>query len=351
MGSLVPGPGGALRLVAGTARALGNQVPDELLRFGRRATGATSLRRVVEGRTVMITGASSGIGLAAATKIGAAGGRMLLVARTLEKLEAARAEIAAAGGEAHVHPCNLADFDDIERMGEEVLERHGHVDVLVNNAGRSIRRSLALSYERFHDFERTIQLNYLGAVRLILMLVPRMRERRYGQIVNISSIGVQTNTPRFSAYVASKAALDAFSRSVASEMVDDNVKVTTIHMPLVRTPMIAPTGMYKSFPTLSPDEAADLIADAIVHRPKRIATPLGTLGQLLYAANPKSMDVTLGTAYKLFPDSRAARGDASSARSGSVASASSSDGGDGIDEDQVSRSAQVFAQLLRGVHW
>ncbi|HEV2769573.1 MAG TPA: SDR family NAD(P)-dependent oxidoreductase [Solirubrobacteraceae bacterium] len=348
MADLVPPPGGAARLVAGAARALGNQIPDEVLRFGRRAAGATSLRRVVEGRTVMITGASSGIGLAAAQKVGACGGRVLLVARTPEKLEAAREEIAAAGGEAHVHPCDLADVADIERMGEEVLERHGHVDVLVNNAGRSIRRSLALSYDRFHDFERTIQLNYLGAVRLILLLVPRMRERRYGQIVNISSIGVQTNTPRFSAYVASKAALDAFSRSVASEMVDDNVKITTIHMPLVRTPMIAPTGMYKSFPTLSPDEAADLIADAIVHRPKRIATPLGTLGQLLYAANPKSMDVTLGTAYKLFPDSSAARGGGSSAGDGSGASSGE---GDAPDDDLVSRSAQVFAQLLRGVHW
>jgi len=216
MGALLPRPEAAARLVAGAARALGNQIPDEVLRFGRRATGATSLRRVVEGRTVMVTGASSGIGLAAATKIGAAGGRMLLVARTPEKLESARDEIVAAGGEAHVHPCNLADVDAIERMGAEVLERHGHVDVLVNNAGHSIRRSLALSYDRFHDFERTIQLNYLGPVRLMLLLVPSMRERRYGHIVNISSIGVQTNTPRFSAYVASKAALDAFSRSVAT---------------------------------------------------------------------------------------------------------------------------------------
>jgi len=228
-------------------------------------------------------------------------------------------------------------------MAAEVLERHGHVDVLVNNAGRSIRRSLALSYERFHDFERTVQLNYLGAVRLILRLVPPMRERRYGQIVNISSIGVQTNTPRFSAYVASKAALDAFSRCVASEMMDDNVTITTIHMPLVRTPMIAPTGMYKSFPALSPDEAAGLITDAIIHRPKRVGTPLGNLGQILYAANPKSMDVTLGAAYKLFPDSAAARGDKKQV--------GPADPEGEADDDGLTRSARVFAQMMRGVHW
>ena len=208
-----------------------------------------------------------------------------------------------------MHRCDLSDMDDIDRMADEVLAQHGHVDVLVNNAGRSIRRSIALSYDRFHDFERTMQLNYFGAVKLILKLLPVMRERRSGQIVNVSSIGVQTNTPRFSAYVASKAALDAFSRCIASEIIDDGVAITTIHMPLVRTPMIAPTKMYDRFPTITPEKAADMICEAIIHRPKRIATPLGTLGQILYAINPKSMDYILNSAYKLFPDSRAARGE------------------------------------------
>ncbi|MDQ3608216.1 MAG: SDR family NAD(P)-dependent oxidoreductase [Actinomycetota bacterium] len=342
MADVVRGVGGVARLISGAAKAVGQQVPDEVLRFGRRATGGRSLGDAVEGRHVMITGASSGIGLAAAMQVAQAGGIVLLVARTPEKLDSTREAIEQAGGEAHVHRCDLSDIEDIDNMAAEVLERHGHVDILVNNAGRSIRRSLALSYERFHDFERTIQLNYLGAVRLILRLVPPMRERRYGQIVNISSIGVQTNTPRFSAYVASKAALDAFSRCVAPEMMDDNVTVTTIHMPLVRTPMIAPTGMYKSFPTLSPDEAASLITDAIIHRPKRIGTPLGNLGQILYAANPKSMDVTLGAAYKLFPDSAAARGDKK---------AGPADPEDEADDDGLTRSARVFAQMMRGVHW
>ena len=208
-----------------------------------------SLSGAIGGKTVMITGASSGIGKAAAIKAAAAGATVLLVARTPEKLEETKAEIEEAGGEAHIHRADLSDIEDVERMAEEVLAEHGKVDILVNNAGRSIRRSVALSYDRFHDFERTMQLNYFGSLQLILSLLPAMRKtgkghKKGGHIINVSSIGVQTNTPRFSAYVASKAALDAWSRCAASEMVDDNVSITTIHMPLVRTPMIAPTKMY-----------------------------------------------------------------------------------------------------------
>ena len=163
----------------------------------------------------------------------------------------------------------MADVEDVERMAEEVLAYHGQVDILVNNAGRSIRRSVGLSYDRFHDYERTIQLNYLGAVRLILALLPSMRARKSGHIINVSSIGTQTNPPRFSAYVASKAALDAFSRVIASEVIDDGVHLTTIHMPLVRTPMIAPTRMYDVFPAISPEEASEMIAKAMVDSRRR----------------------------------------------------------------------------------
>src|SRR5258708_10563067 len=202
----------------------------------------------------------------------------------------------------------MSDIEDIERMAEEVLAYHGHVDVLVNNAGRSIRRSIALSYDRYHDFERTIQLNYLGALRLILALLPTMRARKSGHIINISSIGVQTNPPRFSAYVASQAALDAFSRVIASEVVDDKVHITTINMPLVRTPMIAPTRMYDLFPAITPEEAAEMIAKAMIGKPKKVATRLGTFGELLYAVAPTLSDKILNTAYKLFPESHAAKG-------------------------------------------
>jgi NAD(P)-dependent dehydrogenase (short-subunit alcohol dehydrogenase family) len=331
---------GRAGLVGGTAQVLEQQVPDELLRLGRRLRGSVSLEQAVRGRVVMVTGASSGIGRSASLKIADAGGIVLLVARTPEKLEATREEIELGGGIAHIHRCDLADIDDIDRMADEVLAQHGHVDVLVNNAGRSIRRSIALSYDRFHDFERTMQLNYFGAVKLILKLLPVMRERRSGQIINISSIGVQTNTPRFSAYIASKAALDAFSRAVASEIVDDGVAITTIHMPLVRTPMISPTKLYDRFPTITPDEAADMICEAIIHQPKRIATPLGTLGQLLYALNPKSIDYILNSAYHLFPDSRAARGERKE-----------EDGRPPTADEQASREQVAFAYLMRGVHW
>jgi NAD(P)-dependent dehydrogenase (short-subunit alcohol dehydrogenase family) len=293
-----------------------------------------SLSGAVRGKVILITGASSGIGKATALKAADAGATVLLVARSIEKLEETRDEIAAAGGSAHIHRCDMSDIEDIERMAEEVLGYHGHVDILVNNAGRSIRRSVALSYDRFHDYERTIQLNYLGALRLILALLPTMRARKSGHIINISSIGTQTNPPRFSAYVASKAALDAFSRVIASEVVDDKVHLTTINMPLVRTPMIAPTRMYDMFPAITPEEAAEMIAKAMVNRPKKVATRLGNFGELLYAVAPKASDTILNTAYKLFPDSQAAKG-----------------GKEEAPDKAPSTEAVAFAHLMKGVHW
>jgi NAD(P)-dependent dehydrogenase (short-subunit alcohol dehydrogenase family) len=291
-----------------------------------------SFEGAVDGRRVLITGASSGIGRATALKIAAAGGIPLLVARSEDKLAEVVAEIERAGGTAHAYSCDLSDTDAIERLVERVMAEHPAVDVLVNNAGRSIRRSIALSYDRFHDFERTIRLNYLGAVKLIILLLPHMRERRSGHIVNVSSIGVQTNPPRFSAYVASKAALDAFTRVVSSETIGDEVTFTTIHMPLVRTAMIAPTRLYDSFPTISPDEAADLICEAIRSKPKQINTRLGTFGEVAYALAPKAVDRLLHMAYKVFPDSAAAKGGEEAA-------------------EQASGEALALAHLMRGVHW
>jgi NAD(P)-dependent dehydrogenase (short-subunit alcohol dehydrogenase family) len=301
-----------------------------------------SLSGAIGGKVVLITGASSGIGKATAIKCGAAGAEVLLVARTPEKLEETKSEIEEGGGIAHIHQCDLSDITDVERMANEVVEQHGRVDVLVNNAGRSIRRSVELSYERFHDFERTMQLNYFGALRLILSLLPVMRKRtkgrKGGHIINVSSIGVQTHTPRFSAYVASKAALDAWSRCVASEVIDDGVHITTIYMPLVRTPMIEPTKMYDAFPTITPDDAADMICDAMIRKPKKVATRLGNFGELLYNVAPKASDAILNTAYKLFPDSKAAKGKAE-------------EDGKPAKEEELSTEGVAFAYLMRGVHW
>jgi NAD(P)-dependent dehydrogenase (short-subunit alcohol dehydrogenase family) len=293
-----------------------------------------TLSAAVRGKVVLITGASSGIGRATAVKVADAGATVLLVARSLEKLEETKAEIEAAGGVAHIHRCDMSDTDDIERMAEEVLAYHGHVDILVNNAGRSIRRSVELAYDRFHDYERTIQLNYLGAVRLILALLPAMRARKSGHIIDISSIGTQTNPPRFSAYVASKAALDAFGRVIASEVIDDGVHITTVHMPLVRTPMIAPTRMYDVFPAITPEEAAEMIARAMVERPKKVATRLGTFGELLYAVAPTASDRILSQAYRLFPESQAAKGKE-----------------DEAPDKAPTTEAVAFAHLMKGVHW
>jgi NAD(P)-dependent dehydrogenase (short-subunit alcohol dehydrogenase family) len=294
--------------------------------------GGRTMREALAGKHVMITGASSGIGRAAAVKVAAAGGVPMLIARNVDKLEEVRAEIVASGGTAYVYAADISDMDSIERLIERVLADHRHVDILVNNAGRSIRRSIALSYDRFHDFERTMQLNYFGAVKLIIGLLPRMRERGFGHIVNVSSIGVQTNPPRFSAYVASKAALDAFSRVVASEVVGDGVTFTTIHMPLVRTPMIAPTKMYDAFPAISPDEAADMILEAMRGRPKQMGTRIGRFGEVLYTLNPSLVDRLLHLAYRVFPDSAAAKGQREV-------------------EEHVSFEQIAMATLTRGVHW
>jgi NAD(P)-dependent dehydrogenase (short-subunit alcohol dehydrogenase family) len=292
-----------------------------------------TLKEALAGKHVMITGASSGIGRSTALKVAAAGGVPLLVARNVEKLEEARAEIVAAGGVAYVYAADISDMESIERLLERVLADHRNVDVLINNAGRSIRRSIALSYDRFHDFERTMQLNYFGAVKLIIGLLPHMRERGSGHIVNISSIGVQTNPPRFSAYVASKAALDAFSRVVASEVIGDGVTFTTIHMPLVRTPMIAPTKMYDAFPAITPEEAADMILEATRARPKEMGTRIGKFGEVAYSLSPGAVDRLLHLAYRVFPDSAASKGHHHET------------------EEHVSFEQIAMATLTRGVHW
>jgi NAD(P)-dependent dehydrogenase (short-subunit alcohol dehydrogenase family) len=291
-----------------------------------------SFEHAVNGKVVLITGASSGIGRAAALKIAAAGGIPLLVARSADKLEETRAEIEAQGGTAYTYSADLSEMESIDSLVEQVLSDHPAVDMLVNNAGRSIRRSIALSGDRFHDFERTVQLNYLGTIRLTMGLLPHMREHHRGHIVNVSSIGVQTNPPRFSAYVASKAALDAWTRVVSSEVVGDGVTFTTIHMQLVRTPMIAPTKIYDQFPTITPEEAADLICEAIRSKPKQINTRLGTFGEVAYALAPKAVDQILHMAYKVFPDSAAARGDKD-------------------PNEKASMEQLAMANLMKGVHW
>ena len=294
-----------------------------------------SLSSRVKGKVVLITGGSSGIGLATAKKVAAAGATTLICARGLEDLEKARAEIEAEtkGAKVAVYQVDLAELASADELVKKVLAEHGAVDVLINNAGRSIRRSIELSFDRFLDYERTMQLNYFGSLRLIMGLLPSMTERRKGHVINISSIGVLTNAPRFSAYVASKAALDAFSRCAASEFADRTIHCTIINMPLVKTPMIGPTKIYDNLPTLSPEEAADMVVKGIIERPQRLATRMGIFAEMLHLVSPKVYQVVLNTAFQLFPDSAAAKG-----VKGGVDAAPSS--------EQV-----AFASLMRGVHW
>jgi NAD(P)-dependent dehydrogenase (short-subunit alcohol dehydrogenase family) len=267
-----------------------------------------TLKGQVKNRVVLITGGSSGIGLATAHKVAAAGATTIIVARDPEKLAEAQKAIAAEGHDVMTYSADVSDGAQCAELVRKVLENHGGVDILINNAGRSIRRAIENSFDRFHDFERTMSVNYYGALRLTLGLLPSMVKKRRGHVINISSIGVLTNAPRFSAYVASKAALDAWTRCAASEFADVGIQFTTINMPLVRTPMIAPTKIYTQVPTLAPEEAADLVAEAIVYRPVRIATRLGVFGEVLHALMPRVAQIIMNTTFRMFPDSAAAVG-------------------------------------------
>ncbi|RDI55827.1 SDR family oxidoreductase [Nocardia mexicana] len=268
----------------------------------RRGESGDPLR----GRIVLITGASSGIGLATAHAVARRGATVLMVARNLDELEAAAAAVRAESGAAQAYSCDITDEKAVELLVKQVLADHHHVDYAVNNAGRSIRRSVLDSTDRMHDFERTMAVNYFGAVRLILALLPAMRERRFGHFVNISSIAVQTKVPRFAAYVASKSALDTFSDIAAVENADAGITFTSVRMPLVRTPMIAPTDLYRSVPVHTPDQAAAIVVRALEERPSRIDTPIGTFAQLVDTVLPSVKKAILHQGFRRLGESRAA---------------------------------------------
>jgi len=295
-----------------------------------------SLRGNVGGKVVLVTGGSSGIGLAAAIKFAQAGAITIICARDEAKLAEAKKEILAAGGkdaQVFTYSADIANEESCQQFVQTLQANHGGVDYLVNNAGRSIRRAIESSYDRFHDYERTMQLNYFGSLRITMGLLPGMVAKRRGHIVNISSISVLVNAPRFSAYVASKAALDAWTACAASEFQDQGITFTTVNMPLVRTPMTAPTKIYDSMPLLSTDEASDLIVQAVVEKPVRVATRLGIFVELLHAAVPRITQVLMNTTFRMFPESAAARGEKLPAK------------------PTLSPEAMAMAQMMRGIHF
>jgi len=298
-----------------------------------------SLKGAVAGKVVLVTGGSSGIGLSAAKRFAEAGAVTIICARDEVKLAEAVAEIVGhakdkgtAAPQVFSYPVDIADAESCAAFVKQLEELHGGVDYLINNAGRSIRRAIESSYDRFHDFERTMQLNYFGALRITMGLLPGMVKKRKGHIVNISSISVLVNAPRFSAYVASKAALDAWTACASSEFADLGVTFTTVNMPLVRTPMTAPTKIYESMPLLAPEEAADMVVQACVGKPVRVATRLGVFGEVLHAAAPRITQIIMNTTFRMFPDSSAAKGEKA-------------------PKQQLSPEALAMAQMMRGIHF
>lgn len=261
----------------------------------------------LRGRVVMITGASSGVGEATAKAVAARGAVVLCVARRRPEIDRVVEEIESSGGSARGYTCDLTDAEETEALVQQVLAEHGAVDMLVNNAGRSIRRSLRFSYDRMHDFERTMAINYFGPVRLTLGLLPAMRQQRFGHVVNIVTWGVQLKAPKFAAYIASKTALDTFARIAGRETWFDNVTFTNVRLSLVRTDMIAATDAYRRAPARTPDQAAALVVRALEDRPLTISTLAGRAGEVMNLVAPRAMDAALAVMSARVPDSRAAR--------------------------------------------
>jgi NAD(P)-dependent dehydrogenase (short-subunit alcohol dehydrogenase family) len=248
----------------------------------------------LKGKRILITGASSGIGEAGAEKLARAGAKVVVVARRQELLDAVAARITAAGGDARAIACDLSDLDAIDHLVATLEKDLGGIDILINNAGRSIRRPLAESLDRWHDVERTMTLNYFSPLRLIRGLAPGMRERGDGHIINVSTWGVlNESSPLFAVYNASKAALTAVSRVIETEWSRDGVHSTTLFYPLVKTPMIAPTRAYDGLPGLSADEAADWMVTAARTRPVRIAPRMAVTAHAVNSFAPAAVDALM----------------------------------------------------------
>ncbi|MEB3034018.1 SDR family oxidoreductase [[Mycobacterium] nativiensis] len=307
------------------------------------------------GRHVIITGASSGIGRASAIAVAQRGGTVFALARSAGALDELVAEIRAEGGQAHAFSCDVTDSASVEHTVKDILGQFGHVDYLVNNAGRSIRRSVVNSTDRLHDYERTMAVNYFGAVRMVLALLPHWRERRFGHVVNVSSVGVQAHSPKYSAYVPTKAALDAFANVVSTETLSDHITFTTIHMPLVATPMIAPTGKLVPMGAISAEHAAAMVVRGLVEKPDRIDTPSGTLGEAGNYFTPRLSRRILHQLYLGYPDSAAARGvtpaEPVAAQSTRQVSRKPKRPARAITRVRVPRPLKRAVRLVPGVHW
>ncbi len=300
------------------------------------------------GRHVIITGASSGIGRASAVAVAARGATVFALGRNADALDEVVAEIRAGGGQAHAFCCDVTDSAAVEHTVAAILEQFGHVDYLVNNAGRSIRRSVIASTDRLHDYERVMAVNYFGPVRMVLALLPHWRERQFGHVVNVSSAGVQAGSPKYSAYIPSKAALDAFSEVVGTETLSDHITFTNIHMPLVATPMIAPSRRLNPMPPITAEHAAAMVVRGLVDKPPRIDTPVGTLSDIGTYFTPRLSRRVLHQLYLGYPDSPAARG---VAEQRPVPARPSRRPRRTVPSVRVPRPVKQAVRLVPGVHW
>jgi thioester reductase-like protein/short-subunit dehydrogenase len=302
------------------------------------------------GKHVVITGASSGIGRASAIAVAERGATVFALARNGEALDDLIAEIRAAGGEAHAFTCDVTDGTSVEHTVKDILGRFDHVDYLVNNAGRSIRRSISASTDRLHDYERVMAVNYFGSVRMVLALLPHWRERRFGHVVNVSSAGVQASSPKYSAYIPSKAALDAFAEVVGTETLSDHITFTSIHMPLVKTPMIAPSRRLNPVPPITAEHAAAMVVRGLVEKPARIDTPVGTLADVGMYFTPKLSRRVLHQLYLGYPDSAAARG-VDEAQASDAPSRRPKRPVRAVAKVRMPRPVKRAVRLVPGVHW
>jgi thioester reductase-like protein/NADP-dependent 3-hydroxy acid dehydrogenase YdfG len=300
------------------------------------------------GRHVIVTGASSGIGRASAVAIAERGATVFALARNADALDALVADIRSAGGDAHAFTCDVTDSASVEHTVKDILGRFDHVDYLVNNAGRSIRRSVVNSTDRLHDYERVMAVNYFGAVRMVLALLPHWRERRFGHVVNVSSAGVQARNPKYSSYLPTKAALDAFSDVVSTETLSDHITFTNIHMPLVKTPMIAPSHRLNPVPPISAEHAAAMVVRGLIEKPARIDTPMGTLADVGNYFTPKLSRRVLHQLYLGYPDSAAAQGLPAGE---STADRRPRRPARSVRKLRIPRPVKRAVRLIPGVHW
>jgi thioester reductase-like protein/short-subunit dehydrogenase len=303
------------------------------------------------GRHVIITGASSGIGRAAAVAVADRGATVFALARNAEALDQLVTDIRANGGKAYAFTCDVTDSASVEATVKDILGRFDHVDYLVNNAGRSIRRSVVNSTDRLHDYERVMSVNYFGAVRMVLALLPHWRERRFGHVVNVSSAGVLARNPKYSSYLPTKAALDAFADVVSSETLSDHITFTNIHMPLVSTPMIAPSKRLNPVPAISAERAAAMVIRGLVEKPVRIDTPMGTLAEAGHYFTPTLSRRILHQLYLGYPDSPAARGVQEPVAAEPLPSRRPKHPARAVTRMGVPRGVRRLVRRVPGVHW